>query len=117
VNDFIELQRYGLSVSQISAMSGYDRKTIRQYLGKHKILLYTLRISSGSKLEPFYAYLSQRMSEGALNSVVHFIEIVEVGYTGKVTILNVWTHSQREQATQVAVRRLETPAGIQAQID
>ena len=31
VNDIIELKRQGLSVSQISAMSSYDRKTIRKY--------------------------------------------------------------------------------------
>ncbi len=30
VNDIIELKRQGLSAIQISAMSGYDRKTIRQ---------------------------------------------------------------------------------------
>jgi lambda repressor-like predicted transcriptional regulator len=30
VKDIIELKRQGLSLSQISAMSGYDRKTIRK---------------------------------------------------------------------------------------
>ena len=54
VNDIIELKRQGLSVSQISAMSGYDRKTIRKYLGNPKIPMYKPRISGGSKLEPFY---------------------------------------------------------------
>ena len=117
VNDIIELKRQGLSVSQISAMSGYDRKTIRKYLGNPKIPVYKPRISGGSKLEPFYGYLSDRMSEGAWNAVVLFREIVQLGYTGKVTILRMWMHPQREQATQVAVRRFETPAGYQAQVD
>ena len=46
VNDIIELKRQGLSVSQISAMSGYDGKTIRKYLGNPKIPVYKPRISS-----------------------------------------------------------------------
>ena len=33
VNDIIELKRQGLSVSQISAISGNDRMTIPKYLG------------------------------------------------------------------------------------
>jgi transposase len=62
VKDIIELKRQGLSVSQISAMSGYDRKTIRKYLGNPKIPVYKPRISGGSKLEPFYGYLSRRVN-------------------------------------------------------
>ncbi len=117
VNDIIELKRQGLSVSQISAMSRYDRKTVRKYLGNPKIPVYKPRISSGSKLEPLYGYLSQRMSEGEWNAVVLFREIVELGYTGKVTILRISMQPQREQATQVVVRRFETRAGYQAQVD
>lgn len=94
VNDIIELKRQGLSVSQISAMSGYDRKTIRKYLGNPKIPMYKPSISNGSKLEPFYGYLSQRMAEGAWNAVVLFREIVQLGYTGKVTILRMWASSK-----------------------
>jgi transposase len=57
------------------------------------------------------------MSEGAWNAVVLFREIVQLGYTGKVTILRMWLLPQRVKASQVAVRRLETPAGYQAQVD
>lgn len=117
VKDIIELKRQGLSVSQISAMSGYDRKTIRKYLGNPKIPVYKPRCSNGSKLEPFYEYLQHRMSEGVWNASVLFREIVSLGYTGQVSILRDWIHPQREQAKQVAVRRFETPAGHQAQVD
>jgi hypothetical protein len=33
-------------------------------LGNPKIPVYKRRISNGSKLEPFYGYLSHRLSEG-----------------------------------------------------
>ena len=97
VKDIIELKRQGLSVSQISAMSGYDRKTIRKYLGNPKIPVYKPRCSNGSKLEPFYEYLQHRMSEGVWNASVLFREILSLGYTGQVSILRDWIHPQREQ--------------------
>jgi transposase len=32
VNDISELKRQGLSIQAISAMTGFDRKTVRKYL-------------------------------------------------------------------------------------
>jgi transposase len=44
-------------------------------------------------------------------------ELKERGYTGGYTILKDWLHPQRSAAAVVAVRRFETPAGKQAQVD
>lgn len=57
------------------------------------------------------------MSEGVWNASVLIREIVSLEYTGQVSILRDWIHPQREQAKRVAVRRFETPAGHQAQVD
>ena len=117
VKDISEFKRQGLSISQISALTGFDRKTIRKYLDEPKTPRYGPRLPKGSKLEPFHTYLQKRMSQGAWNAVVLFKEIKEEGYTGKITVLRDWLQPLREQAAQIAVRRFETPAGHQAQVD
>lgn len=36
VNEIQELRRQGLSITQIGTLTGFDRKTIRKYLGHMK---------------------------------------------------------------------------------
>jgi transposase len=118
VNDLIELKRQGLSIKAISAATGFDRKTIRNYLAKPEAIpAYAPRPPRPSKLEPFHSYLRERLSAGVWNGVVLLRELKERGYTGGYTIVKDWLHPQRSAAQVAAVRQFETPPGRQAQVD
>ena len=69
------------------------------------------------KLEPFKAYLNERLQAGVWNAWVLLRELRERGYSGSYTILTDWLRPQRQSARVVAVRRFETPPGKQAQVD
>ena len=87
VKDIQELKRQALSISQISAHTGFDAKTIRKYLQDPKRPHYGPRQHTPSKLDPFKAYLEQRLQSGVWNAVVLLRELKEKGYTGGYSIL------------------------------
>ncbi len=70
-----------------------------------------------SKLEPYKPYLGERLQAGVWNARVLLRELRERGYAGGYTILTDFLRPQRQAAWTVAVRRFETPAGHQAQVD
>jgi transposase len=117
VNDIIELQRQGLSVTEISQLTGFSRPTIRKYLDNPQTPRYRPRPKKGSKLEPFRAYIEQRLAQGVWNAVVLLAELKERGYTGQYTAVKDFLRPLRKEAASVAVRRFETPPGHQAQLD
>jgi transposase len=112
------LKREGLSVSAISELTGYDRKTVRKYLlDPEGVPVYGSRDAKPGKLEVFKPYLRERMQAGVWNACVLLRELRERGYSGGYTILTDWLRPQRESARVVAVRRFETPPGKQGQVD
>jgi transposase len=118
VDEINQLKREGLSILAISNLTGYDRKTIRKYLLKATARpVYAPRPAPESKLEPFKAYLGERLRAGVWNARVLLRELRGRNYPGGYTILTDWLRPQREAAQVVAVRRFETPPGRQAQAD
>ena len=118
VNDIAEMKRQGLSVRAISAMTGFDRKTVRNYiLAPEAAPVYGPRPKPVGKLDPFKPYLEDRLKAGVWNARVLLRELRQRSYTGSYTILTDWLRPQREAAGVVAVRRFETPPGHQAQVD
>jgi transposase len=120
VKELQELKRQGLSIQEISRLSGFDRKTVRKYLADDAAVQtprYGPRPKKGSKLEPFVPYIEQRLAASVWNAVVLLKEIKERGYTGQYTVLKDYLRPLRKQARVVAVRRFETPPGQQAQLD
>ena len=120
VKELQELKRQGLSISQISSLTGFDRKTVRKYLADATAATPRYRprhLNKGSKLEPFVPYIEQRLAAGVWNAVVLLSEIKGRGYTGEYTVLKDYLRPLRKQARVVAVRRFETPPGHQAQLD
>ncbi len=118
VDEVVELKRQGLSVRAISRLTGYDRTTISRYLtAPTSRPVYGPRVRTESKLEPFKAYLHERLQAGVWNAAVLMRELRERNYSGGYTILTDWLRPQRQQAESMAVRRFETPAGKQAQAD
>jgi transposase len=118
VEQINELKREGLSIRAISRLAGYSRKTISKYLlaptGRP---VYRPRPAAESKLEPFKAYLKERLQAGVWNAQVLLRELRERNYGGGYSILTEWLRPQRKEAHAVAVRRFETPPGKQAQVD
>ena len=118
VDEINELQREGLSIQAISNLTGYDRKTVRKYLlAPEGRPIYGPRAAAGSKLEAFEPYLKERLKAGVWNGKVLLRELRSRNYTGGYTILTDWLRPKRAAAEGVAVRRYETPAGKQAQVD
>jgi len=118
VQDIEELKRQGLSVRAIGRLTGYDRKTIRKYLIEpDRVPVYGPRAKQPGKLEPFQPYLEERMRAGVWNARVLLRELRERSYSGGYTLLTDWLRPQRKSAQTAAVRRFETPAGKQAQVD
>lgn len=117
VKDLEELKRQGLSIRAISRLTGLDRKTIRKYLLTPEVPVYGRRTLQPGKLEEFKSYLEERMQAGVWNACVLLRELRERGYTGSYTLLTDWLRPQRSSALVVAVRRFETPAGQQGQVD
>jgi len=117
MNDIQELKRQGLSISQISSLTGFSRPTVSKYLKTPGTPRYGPRQPRPSKLDPFKPYLRERMSAGVWNATVLLREIQERGYTGQYSIVKDFLRPSRKQAAAVAVRRFETPAGHQAQVD
>jgi transposase len=117
VKEISELKRQGLSITQISALTGCDPKTIRKYLDNPQTPQYGPRQPRPSRLDAFKPYLKERLAAGVWNAVVLLRELQERGYQGGYTILRQFLQPQRKEAQTVAVRRFETPPGKQAQVD
>jgi transposase len=118
VNQIRELYRQGLRISEIAPISGHDRKTIRKYVKKPwREPRAATRAARPSKLDPYKAYIEERLNDGVWNAAVLLRELWERGYTGRYTILKDYLAPKRRAAREAAVRRFETPPGQQAQVD
>jgi transposase len=118
VNELEGMKQNGLSITAISELTGYDRKTVRKYLLEDEgTPEYGPRKSVPSKLDEYKPHLEQRLGAGVWNAQVLLREIRALGYQGGYTILKDWLQPQRCAALATAVRRFETPPGKQAQVD
>lgn len=72
---------------------------------------------AGRKLGPFKPYLAKRMRASAWNARVLLRELQQRRYVGSHAILTDWLRPQRESPHTVVVRRVETPADKQDQVD
>jgi transposase len=118
VQQIEELVRQGVSRAEIGRLTGFDPKTIRKYLQQGAAApRYGPRQPRPSKLDGFRPYIEERLRAGVWNAIVLLGELRQRGYSGGYTILKDYLQPLREAARSVAVRRFETPAGKQAQLD
>lgn len=117
VEELLELKREGLSVRQISRLTGYDRKTVQRYLVEPCLPRYGPRVRRASKLDPHREYIEERLKAGVWNASVLLRELRTRGYEGGYSILKEHLSPMRKAARVVAVRRFETAPGQQAQVD
>lgn len=76
-----------------------------------------VKIDRFSKLDAYKPQLDELMNQGIFNCVVLLERLQSAGYSGGISILKEYMHPYRPAKALPAVRRYETPAGKQAQMD
>jgi transposase len=111
-------KRQGLSISAISELTGYDRKTVRKYLLLPDGLpSYAQREPRPGKPDPHKPYLDDRLKAGVWNAQLLLSELRQRGCDGGCTIFKDWLQPQLAAGLAAAVRRFETLPGRQDQVD
>jgi transposase len=115
----LDLHRQGLSVSAIARGVGVDRKTVRKYIERGlEPPSYGPRKPRARRLEPFEAYLRQRITAyPGLTARRLLREIKEHGYAGGYTAVTDFLREVRPAPVLPFEVRFETPPGEQAQVD
>lgn len=104
----------GVPIARVARRYGVSRQSIYNVL---KATSAEERVPRRSKLDPFKAFVIDRLGEFELPATVLLREIKELGYQGGITILKEFVNScKREQVRQV-IERFETLPGRQAQLD
>jgi len=106
-----------LSISDIAARTGHDRKTVRRVLSQPLVPEPKERRRRARKLDPFLDYLQGRIEEGVLNARTLYDQIRCRGYRGKESQVRAFVHPYRQARTSKATVRFETGPGEQAQVD
>jgi transposase len=75
------------------------------------------KIDRFSKLDTYKPQLEELMNQGIFNCVVLLERLQSAGYSGGISILKEYVHPYRPAKALPAVRRYETAAGKQAQMD
>ena len=120
--EFFMIHQYkseGLSNRAIAQRLGIDRKTVTRHLCQDAQDPGALqRVVNPSKLEPYRAYLSERLQQfPELTARRLQREIQQLGYRGGYSILCDYLRQIRPAAVRRFEIRFETPAGEQAQVD
>ena len=86
--DMKSMFKQGMSISEISRLTGHDRKTVRKYVqGDTDIPRYKTRKSIPSKLDPYKEYIKARIEEHDLSAVRLHEEIQKMGYEGSYSLV------------------------------
>jgi len=112
-----DLDRKGVSISDIARITGHDRKTIRAALKGQVNPPPKKRKAKAGKLQPFVPYIEKRIEEGVLNCNKLLAEILTQGYSGGKSLVKSFVQPYREARRQEATVRFETDPGEQAQVD
>jgi len=117
------LRKKGHSIRSIAKISKLDRRTVSKRLKEEEMKPYEQRIYK-SKVDPFKDFIHQRLMQALpqrIPSTVILEEITDIGYDGKVRILQThikqWYEKHYGVIKPQAVERFETDPGFQAQVD
>ena len=84
------LHRHGKSIREIARETGVARNTVRRYLRDEEAARYKPRPPRSTKLDPFKAYVAERLGSAApewIPASVLLMELRERGYSGGCTML------------------------------
>ena len=114
------LHRQGLGIREVAREAGVSRNTVRAVLRGEHDGQYGPREPRPSKLEPYKAYIRERLAgagKETIRATVLLRELKARGYSGGITQLKEHVRSLRPAAALEPVVRFETPPGQQLQID
>ena len=114
------LHRHGKSIREIARETGIARNTVRRYLRHGEAVRYKPRPPRPTKLDPFKAYIVERLAAAApelIPASVLLMELRERGYPGGYTMLKRFVASLKPQPAVEPVIRFETAPGEQMQVD
>lgn len=109
----------GQSISEVSRDTGMSRNTIKKYLKEGEQPHKSKGRRVGSKLDSFKNLIDQWLKQGVYNCQVIFERLQDNGYQGGISIVKDYVKGKRPPAIRLApaIKRYETKAGQQAQMD
>jgi len=116
------LKAQGYSIRGIAKMTGLNRRTISKRLKEEELKAYKKRMFK-SKLDNYKEYIKNRLKTALpdrIPSSVIYEEIKEMGYEGKIRILQMFLKEVYENhfpKKDEEIIRFETKPGLQAQCD
>lgn len=114
------LARQGKTIKQIVRETGLSRNTVRKYLRTQAPLTYGPRAPRVTKVDPFNAYLRERVETAKpdwIPATVLIREIRAQGYTGGISQLKVFLRELKPTPVAEPLVRFETAPGLQMQVD
>ncbi len=118
--DIHVLRNQGVSIREISRRLRISRNSVRKYLrDKSKQPIYKDREKRPAKLDPYKAYIEERIKAASPNwipATVLFEEVKAKGYQGKVGQLRTFVSGFKKFSPDPVVR-FETEPGLQMQVD
>ncbi|GAB2883100.1 IS21 family transposase [Pseudoduganella ginsengisoli] len=114
------LKAQGLSERRIAKQLGISRNTVARYLDAPEAPRYKLREARPTKLDPFKAYIEQRIAEARpdwIPAPAMLRELRGLGYGGQVRQLQDFMRLHKAAPKPDPVVRFETAPGQQMQCD
>lgn len=108
------LAQEGLQKTEIARRYGISRETVRKIVNEKERAVRTKR---PSKLEPFKAYIEERLSLYNLSTQRLFLEIQQQGYMGSYSTVKPFVRQLKNRVVSKVTERYETLPGKQAQVD
>ena len=98
LQDFLtlkEMREQELSYSEIARRTGFSRKTIRKYINSDAPPEAKKRAPKLSKLDDYKDYIIQRLNGYPVTASKIYMEIQEMGFVGKYTIVRDFIRENR----------------------
>ena len=114
------LKAQGVSLREIARRLGISRNTVTRYLASPDVPRYKSREARPTKLEPFHAYIVQRMQAAEPDQIAApalLRELKAQGYQGQLRSVQAFMQAHRPVPVPDPVVRFETEPGRQMQCD
>ena len=98
LQDFLTLKKLReqeLSCSEIARRTGFSRRTVRKYIKSDAPPEAKKRAQKLSKLDDYKDYIIQRLNSYPLTASRIYMEIQEMGFIGKYTIVRDFVRKNR----------------------
>lgn len=112
--------RRGVSIREISRLTGFSRNTVRRHLREADPTVFRGRGARARNLDAYEDYLRGRIASASPDWIpgsVLFREIRERGYTGGASTLRAWLAEHKPRPDKSPAVRFETSPGVQMQAD